>query len=105
MSDKIIKKFQFKPLPTKDGEFDEHVQKLSMSRRLVMDRQDQKSSEFMSTMGSLDGVEGVDVRGPYSVIVVIGDCFDVEAVLASIKEIVEAFHSDIVVPDKTLKLV
>lgn len=106
MSGNVIKKFEWKPLPKKDsGETDEHVQKLSLSRRMVLEGSDPKTAAFVNAMGSLAGIDGVNVVSPYSLIVVIADCFDVIGVLADATKLVEDFHSKIITPNKNLSIV
>jgi hypothetical protein len=93
---KPLVKLDWEILNRKDGQADERVRVLHLSRR--MKPSDEKTQRFLNKLGTTDGVEAISPAGAYSVQIIIGKCFYVDETVAAIEKVAGEFLSDIVVP-------
>jgi hypothetical protein len=92
----VVVDFDWEVMTRKDGQVDERVRVLHLSRR--MKPTEQKTQQFLNKLGTTDGVEAIQPAGAYSVQVLIGKCFYVNEVVAAVDKVASEFISDIIVP-------
>lgn len=85
----------------------ERARILHLSKRLAISeggKPDSKTLMLLQTIGRIDGVESLQPGTPYSLVILIGKCFDSAVVLNEVEEAAKAFLSDLVLPPTAKKL-